>query len=121
MNIHAPHLQQGREAEDAALDFLKNQGLRLIVRNYRCRRGEIDLIMEDGNTLVLVEVRYRKSSRFGDALESVTRQKQARLIHCASHYLSSSRADKPVRFDVVAMMPDDGKMTVKWVRDAFQA
>jgi len=121
MNRQAPHLQQGRQAEDEALAFLKSKGLRLIVRNYRCRRGEIDLIMEDGNTLVLVEVRYRKSSRFGDALESVTPQKQARLIHCASHYLSTIRAEKPVRFDVVAMMPDDGKTAVQWLRDAFQA
>jgi putative endonuclease len=117
----APHLRKGREAEERALTFLTVNGLRLVARNYRCRSGEIDLIMEEGDTLVLVEVRYRTSGRFGDALESVTPRKQARLIRCAAHYLNACRVERPVRFDVVAMMADERSPSVTWVRDAFQA
>jgi len=123
--VKAPHLQQGRQAEDLALSYLKRQGLRLIKRNYRSRRGEIDLIMEQGDTLVLVEVRYRKSAAFGDALESVSVRKQARIIACAGQYLSETECDQPVRFDVIAISPQpvslqSGELSIQWVRDAFQ-
>jgi putative endonuclease len=112
---------KGRLAEEEALTFLQTQGLRLIERNYRCRYGEIDLIMEDGRAIVFVEVRYRRSIRFGGALESVDRRKQAKLLASAVHFLREKRMDRPVRFDVAALAPDNGGLTVKWVKDAFQA
>lgn len=120
MHTRAPHLVQGQTAENTALAFLLKQGLRLIARNYRCRRGEIDLVMEHHDTLVFVEVRYRKSARFGDALESITPRKQTRLIACASHYLNTTHTEKPVRFDVVAMTAEQGQHSLQWIRDAFQ-
>lgn len=110
----------GKQAEDAALDYLQRQGLTLITRNYRCRRGEVDLIMEQGRTLVFVEVRYRASSRFGSALESVDARKQTRLLHAAQHYLSTMRLNRPTRLDVVALMPEGGAVQIKWVQDAFR-
>ncbi|CAI8868429.1 YraN family protein [Methylocaldum szegediense] len=112
---------KGRIAEDEALNFLQMQGLRLIERNYRCRYGEIDLIMEDGRAIVFVEVRYRRSSQFGGALESVDRRKQAKLLASAVHFLREKRMDRPARFDVAALAPANGGLTVKWVKDAFQA
>ncbi len=113
-------LAAGRSAEDAALAYLQGRGLRLIERNYRCRLGEIDLIMGDGAGLVFIEVRYRASERFGGALESVDARKRARIVAAASHYMASREVDRPARFDVVAIGPGAGRLAIQWVKDAFQ-
>ncbi|MCI0666644.1 MAG: YraN family protein [Methylococcaceae bacterium] len=115
-----PSKDRGGEAESIALEFLKQQGMRLIARNYHCRNGEIDLIMEQSGTLVFVEVRYRKTSVFGSALESIDARKKSRIIHCASHYLSTQKVSKPTRFDVVALSPNTRRLDIDWVPDAFQ-
>lgn len=112
----------GREAEDRALHHLQRHGLRLLERNYRCRAGEVDLIMGDGEAVVFVEVRYRRSRQFGGAAASVDRHKQARLMAAANHYLGRRRrADLPCRFDVVALGDGNGAGAVQWIRDAFRA
>jgi putative endonuclease len=116
----ADHLTAGQRAEDCALAYLQAQGLALVERNYRCRGGEIDLVMRDGGKIVFVEVRFRSSQRFGGALASVGNRKQARLIHAASHYLATKRIDRPARFDVAAVSPDQGKLAIQWIKDAFQ-
>ena len=106
----------GREAEALAAAYLRERGLRLRQSNYRCKGGEIDLVMEQGSQLVFVEVRYRSNPRFGSAAESVDRRKQRRLAIAALHYLQRHRLDRPCRFDVVAL----GGPEVVWLRDAFQ-
>lgn len=112
-----PPMNTGQQAEQQALEYLGKQGLKLITQNYHSRRGEIDLIMEDENTLVFVEVRYRKSAKYGSALESVNNQKQARIIHTAEHYLQQHPSKHSAyRFDVVAINPNN----IDWVKDAFQ-
>ena len=95
----------GRAAEDHALATLQNAGLRLLQRNFRCRFGEIDLIMRDGNVLVFVEVRHRSSARFGSAAESVTYRKLQRLLAAARIYLGPhpQLGDCPMRFDLFAL------------------
>jgi putative endonuclease len=108
----------GREAENRALEALVGHGLQAVARNYRCRGGEIDLVMRDGNCLVFVEVRYRRRDDFGGALSSVDRRKQQRLILAARHYLASSGWSGPCRFDVVGI--DRGR-EARWIRDAFSA
>jgi putative endonuclease len=115
------HLVAGQRAEENALAYLQQRGFRLVERNYRCRLGEIDLVMEDRDRLVFVEVRYRASGRYGSALESIDGRKQARLVAAANHYLVSKRIDRPSRFDVVALSPGGSGLTVQWVKDAFQA
>jgi len=117
----APHLEAGRLAEDHALAYLQAQGLALVERNYRCRGGEIDLVMRDGGKMVFVEVRYRADERFGGALASVGPRKQGRLIVAAAHYLATKRIDRPARFDVAAVSPAQGKLAIQWIKDAFQA
>lgn len=107
----------GAAAEQRAADHLARRGLKLVERNYRCRGGEIDLIMQDGATLVFVEVRARAPSRFGGAAESITRTKQARVILAARHYLARHGLDAPCRFDVVLL--DGGECA--WIRSAFEA
>lgn len=110
-------MDPGKEAENHAAVFLQNHGLRLVARNYRCRMGEIDLIMEHGGTLVFVEVRMRRSENFGGAAASITGHKQQKLIHAAQHYLQQQAKQPPCRFD--ALLIDGGK--IEWIKDAFSA
>ena len=106
----------GIEAEDLALDYLQRQGLRLKTRNYTCRLGEIDLVLEDGATVVFVEVRQRSSTAFGGAAESITARKRNKLIATARHYLAHERNLPACRFDAVLI---DGDGHIEWIRDAF--
>lgn len=110
-------IQLGQEAENLAAVFLQQQGLRLVTRNYRCRMGEIDLVMDDRGTLVFVEVRLRKNNHFGGAGASITSHKQSKLIRAAQHYLQQQSLQPPCRFD--ALLLDSGKM--EWIKDAFSA
>ena len=113
----------GSQAENLALQHLTQQGLELVERNYHCRGGEIDLIMLDKATLVFVEVRYRKSTSFGSALESVNHAKQKRIIHTAQHFLqrqTSNYSQSCYRFDVVAISPEEHTPEINWLKDAFQ-
>jgi putative endonuclease len=105
----------GDNAEDRALAYLVRQGLRLRMRNFRCRSGEIDLIMADCETLVFVEVRKRSSMRYGGAAASVTPAKQARLIRAAYLYLTRYSVMPPCRFDVIAFEQDN----MSWLKNAF--
>ncbi|MCB1823442.1 MAG: YraN family protein [Candidatus Competibacteraceae bacterium] len=111
---------QGSAAEDLARRYLEARGLALVARNFRCRGGELDLIMRDGEYLVFVEVRSRRHTRYGTPAESVTRTKQRRLLRAAALYLQRQRLDLPCRFDVVAILQADGEPRVEWIRDAFQ-
>lgn len=110
---------KGALMERRAARWLQRRGLRPLRRNYRCRFGEIDLLALDGATLVFVEIRYRKSDRFGDAAASVDRRKRCRLIAAARHYLMSNpqHAERDCRFDVVAL----SARTPRWIRGAFDA
>ncbi|MGH7170455.1 MAG: YraN family protein, partial [Gemmataceae bacterium] len=76
----APHLAAGRAAEDRALELLRGAGLVQITRNYRCPQGELDLVMRDGDTVAMIEVRYRRDCGFGGAAETVNTHKQAKLL-----------------------------------------
>jgi len=108
---------RGKEAEEQALHFLEAHGLTELARNYRCRQGEIDLVMAEGKAVVFVEVRLRRDARFGSAAESVNRGKQARVVTAAQHFLQQqpALARRPCRFDVVAL---DGA-TIEWIKNAF--
>lgn len=113
---------RGQQAEDLACRYLLAQGLQLLERNYRCKRGELDLIMKHKDSIVFVEVRYRNTLRFGGGMESVDRHKQSRLIACAQHYLQYHKlgATIPCRFDVVAVAPEREQDAAQWIKDAFQ-
>lgn len=106
----------GQSAESRAEAFLKTHGLNLVARNWRCRFGEIDLVMRDGATLVFVEVRLRSRSDFGGAAASVTPAKQKKLLAAARQYLAALKTLPPCRFDVVAL---SGDAAPEWIRNAF--
>jgi putative endonuclease len=110
-------LHKGAAAEHQAEAYLIGRGLRLVRRNFRVRGGEIDLVMQDGPTLVFVEVRQRSRPDFGGAAESITAAKRARLILAARHFLAQSDSDVPCRFDAVLIQGD----RLEWLRAAFDA
>lgn len=114
--------RSGAAAERLAERHLVQAGLRVIARNWSCRMGEIDLIMQDGSTLAFVEVRRRRHGRHGTAAESVGPRKQARLVRAAQLYLQRTATAAPCRFDVVAVdEAADGSLTLEWIRAAFDA
>ena len=108
--------RQGQQGENAALAHLQLHGLRLVERNFRCKGGEIDLIMQDRHSLIFVEVRQRADMRHGGAAASITPAKQRRLIVAAQVYLLSCKQVPPCRFDVVAIDGND----LCWLQDAIQ-
>ncbi|MGH8528493.1 MAG: YraN family protein [Nevskiales bacterium] len=112
--------RSGAQGEAAALARLETAGLQLVTRNYRCRSGELDLVMQRGATLVVIEVRRRARQDFGGALASVNAAKQARIINATRHFLVTHPryANCQVRFDVVGI-ETDGRL--EWVQAAFDA
>jgi putative endonuclease len=108
----------GAQAEQLAAQFLQQNGLTLLQRNYRCRHGEIDLVMRDGDTLVFVEVRLRSRGDFGGAAASINAAKQAKLIRTAQHYLAAQPRTPACRFDAVLLHALDGS-DIEWLRNAF--
>ncbi|NPA57971.1 MAG: YraN family protein [Aquificae bacterium] len=96
--------EKGKLFEDKAVEILKKAGYRILDRNFRTRQGEIDIIAEDGDTLVFVEVRYRKNGNFGSPEETVNRQKVKKLVSTAYRYISMKNLNKAgIRFDLIAI------------------
>jgi putative endonuclease len=109
----------GADAEDAALRLLERRGLKLVARNARFRGGELDLVMRDGEVLVIVEVRARSVSRFASAVESVDARKRQKILLAAQLFVAAhpEHAERALRFDVVAYDGD----RVQWIANAFDA
>lgn len=113
----------GAHWEKQAESFLLSQGLKLLHRNFSCRFGEIDLIMEDRETLVFVEVKYRKDSRHGSGTDAVTWPKQGKISRTAAWFLARNphRAEQTCRFDVISIAESKDGQDVTWIRNAFEA
>jgi putative endonuclease len=114
----------GRKAEDLAADFLTAQGLELLIRNYRRRRGELDLVARQRDVLVIAEVRTRSSDEFGGAAASVVPRKRRRIIHASLQLLQERRdlALLPVRFDVIVVSDlESSTPKLEWIKHAFDA
>jgi putative endonuclease len=111
----------GKAGEEAAVQYLLRQGYSILQRNYRCRFGEIDLIARDGGTLAFIEVKTRRSQRFGPAASAVTFEKQHHLIKASQMYMTQmKRAYELCRFDVVAVEMDAHGLRIELIKDAFQ-
>ena len=116
----------GIAAEALAATFLVNNGLKMVMQNYHCRFGEIDLIMTDAKTLVFIEVKLRTSGQFGGAAASITPQKQQKMILTAQHYLQQARyqTEPACRFDAILMTghlsTNTNLQQIEWIRNAFE-
>ena len=113
--------QSGALWEETAESFLRSHGLKLLQRNFSSRFGEIDLIMEDKETVVFVEVKYRRSNQHGSGADAVTFHKQGRISRTAAWYLvkNPQRAEQFCRFDVISINPQKKDQGINWIRSAF--
>jgi len=111
----------GRAAEEFAARYLESRGCRVLAERYRCRSGEVDLIVRDGDVVAFVEVKARRRSDFGDPVHAVDGRKQRRIIATARDYLRQQSArGGACRFDVVSVRVRDGRARATWLRDAFR-
>lgn len=111
----------GSKGEDLAVKFLKKKGYRIISRNYKNYIGEIDIIAQDGETVVFIEVKTRSSDFFGYPFESVHRRKRQKLKNLALLYLKKVGEELPVRFDVLSILSlENGKKEIEHIKDAFE-
>ena len=123
-SLNRSHLR-GRKSgtiwEKTAESFLRAQGLELLQRNFYSRFGEIDLVMKDEQTLVFIEVKYRKNSHHGSGAEAVTLHKQNRISRTAAWYLAKNphRAECVCRFDVISITPEEMGQGINWIKNAF--
>jgi len=113
----------GEIAEQKACDLLLENGLSVRARNYRTRQGEVDIIAEQGELLVFVEVRLRNNLTYGQPEESITPQKQRRILYASQHYLQKEKINdsRPCRFDAICMTNSKtpNEFDVRWIKDAF--
>ena len=118
-----PTKARGDRAETLARQYLENAGFKTLCVNYRCRAGEIDLVMRDGATVVMVEVRYRKDARSIDPALTITPAKQRHIFTTTRHFLQrhTEYADAPLRFDVVTVCESLDRPRLQWIRAAFDA
>jgi putative endonuclease len=113
---------KGISTEEFAKQYLKQQGLTFIDKNVHCRQGEIDLVMKDDQTLVFVEVKYRKNNHFGGAISAISQSKQQKIKHCVAFYLHKANLNEYntlCRFDVIALDGDINQPQVTWLKNAF--
>lgn len=112
----------GKYGEDMACDYLRNKGLEIIARNFKCRVGEIDIIAQDDEFIVFAEVKLRKNADFALAREFVTPSKQQKIIKTAQLWLSLNNNDRQPRFDVIEIYAPQGKagkLTINHLEAAF--
>ncbi|TDD01338.1 YraN family protein [Nonomuraea diastatica] len=113
-------LDLGRQGEQLAVTYLEAQGMKVIERNWRCRHGEIDVIAEEGPSLIVVEVKTRSATSHGTALEGVSRAKLARLHMLAAKWLATQqRTFDTVRVDVIALERFAGDFALRHIRGAI--
>ena len=114
----------GQDAEQRALKHLQSKGLKLVTKNWSCRRGELDLVMLDGDTVVFVEVRFRKHVAWGGAAASVDARKRQKIIMAAQYFLQCEPrlSNHPCRFDVIALNANGAlPPNLDWIANAFEA
>ncbi|MBK1894766.1 YraN family protein [Chryseobacterium paridis] len=118
----ATHNDFGILAEDLAVEYLRKNGYKILIRNFRFQKAEIDIIAEKDNLIIVIEVKARSTDAFMLPQEAVTKTKIRSIVSAANHYLEEFNKDKEVRFDIISVMPDDkGKLVIEHIDDAFEA
>lgn len=123
MSLNDPaNIKTGKRAEDIAKAFLQQNGLIWVTSNFHSRQGEVDLIMQDDQTLVFVEVKFRKTNAFGGAISAISNKKQEKIRQCATFYLQQNGFNEyntACRFDAVLLDGNINAPIIKWLKDAF--
>ncbi|WP_312389650.1 YraN family protein [Chryseobacterium sp.] len=118
----ANHNDFGKLAEDLAVDYLKKNGYKILVRNFRFQKAEIDIIAEKDNFIIVAEVKARSTDVFILPQEAVTKTKIRLIVSAANHYLEEFNRNEEVRFDIISVLPDEkGNLVIEHIPDAFEA
>ncbi|MGE8556371.1 MAG: YraN family protein [Chryseobacterium jejuense] len=118
----ADHNDFGKKAEEMAADFLQKSGYKILVRNFRFQKAEIDIIAEKDELIIIVEVKARSTDAFMLPQEAVTKTKIRSIVLAANHYLEESDKQNEVRFDIISVLPDEHRnLIIDHIADAFQA
>lgn len=118
----ADHNEFGKLAEELAESFLKQKGYRILEKNYRYEKAEIDLIAEFGSQIIIVEVKARATDAFMLPQEAINKKKIRLIVMAANHFIEENNIDKEARFDVLSVLPDAlGKLEITHIENAFEA
>ncbi|ANF50717.1 hypothetical protein A0O34_09360 [Chryseobacterium glaciei] len=118
----ANHNDLGKKAEDLAVEFLQKNSYKILIRNFRYQKAEIDIITEKGSLIVVVEVKARSTDAFNLPQEAVNKRKISLIVSATNHYLEEFNKDQEVRFDIISVLPDaKGKLVIEHIIDAFEA
>ncbi|GAA4164235.1 YraN family protein [Chryseobacterium ginsenosidimutans] len=118
----AQHNDLGKKAEDLAAEFLLKNGYKILVRNFRYQKAEIDIITEKDSLIVVIEVKARSTDAFNLPQEAVNKRKIKLLVSAADHYLEEFNKNLEVRFDIISVLPDEkGNLVIEHIINAFEA
>ena len=118
----AIHNDFGKKAEDLAVEYLLKNGYKILVRNFRFQKAEIDIIAEKEDIVAVIEVKARSTDAFMLPQEAVTKTKIRSIVSAANHYLEEFDKHHEVRFDIMGVLPDDkGNLMIEHITDAFEA
>ncbi len=118
----AQHNDFGKKAEDLAVDYLKKNGYKILARNFRFQKAEIDIIAEKDSFIIVAEVKARSTDVFMLPQEAVTKTKIRLIVSAANHYLEEFNRNEEVRFDIISVLPDEkGNLVIEHIPDAFEA
>jgi len=115
------HIYLGQSGEEVAIDLLKKNGYKILVKNYRTKLGEIDIVARDKDTTCFIEVKTRQTEKFGLPQEAILRSKQKKISKVAIKFLKDNNLlDKKARFDVVSVMYKEGIPKIDLIKNAFE-
>jgi len=118
----ATHNDFGKKAEDLAVEYLQKNGYKILVRNFRFQKAEIDIIAEKDNLIVVVEVKARSTDAFMLPQEAVTKTKIKLIVSAADHYMEKFNKNQEVRFDIISILPDEKRnLNIEHIENAFEA
>lgn len=118
----ATHNDFGKIAEDLAAEYLQKNGYKVLTRNFRFQKAEIDIIAEKEDLIIIIEVKARSTYAFMLPQEAVTKTKIKSIVTAANHYLEEFNRNNEVRFDIISVLPDEKKkLTIEHITDAFEA
>ena len=119
INIMAQHNELGQKGEETAARYLAGLGYKILERNWRFEKQEIDIVAKDGDWLVIIEVKIRSSSFFGDPAEAVNRKKRKGLVRAADAYVDRKNISCEVRYDIISIIREGDREDIRHIKDAF--
>jgi putative endonuclease len=118
----ADHNDFGKKAEELAAEYLQKNGYKILVRNFRYQKAELDLVAEKDSLIVVVEVKARSTDVFNLPQEAVNKRKIKLIVSAANYFMEEYNKNQEVRFDIISVLPDENKnLMIEHITDAFEA